>query len=110
VRVWSTKIVTGVWHDFMVHKRFATDKSGWLEVWFDGQQVTFSNGSTRLSNQQTMLTGATSANFSMMQYRSASMFPVSQYPNGLSIYFDELQVGTSRSSVELTSSLLASMP
>jgi hypothetical protein len=110
VRVWSAKIVYGVCHDFVVHTRSATDKSGWLEVWFDGQQVTFSNGSTRLSNQQTMLTGATSANFSMMQYRSASMFPVSQYPNGLSIYFDELQVGTSRSSVELTSSLLASMP
>jgi len=110
VRVWSTKIVTGVWHDFMVHKRFATDKSGWLEVWFDGQQVVFDNGSTRLTGQQTMLSGATSANFSMMQYRSAGMFPVSQYPNGLTIYFDELRVGTSRSSVELTSSLLASMP
>jgi hypothetical protein len=45
-----------------------------------------------------------------MQYRKAGMFPVSQYPNGLTIYFDELRVGSSRSSVELTSSLLASVP
>jgi hypothetical protein len=108
-RVWSTKVTTGVWHDWMVHKRFATDKSGWLEVWFDGQQVTFSNGSTRLTNQQTMLTGATSANFGLLQYRSAGMFPVSSYPNGLTIYFDEARVGTTRESVQ-TSALLASAP
>jgi len=107
-RVWSTKIVTGVWHDFVVHKRFATDKSGWLEVWFDGQQVTFSDGSTRLTNQQTMLTGATSANFSLMQYRSAGMFPVSSYPNGLTVYFDEARVGTTRDVVDVSSTLLAS--
>ena len=107
VRVWSAKIVTGAWHEFIVHKRFATDKSGWLEVWFDGQQVTFSNGSTRLTGQQTMLSGATSANFSMMQYRSANMFPVRQYPNGLTIYFDEARVGSTRDVVELSSPLLA---
>jgi hypothetical protein len=108
-RVWSTKVTTGVWHDWLVHKRFATDKSGWLELWFDGQQATFSNGSTRLTGQQTMLTGATTANFSLMQYRSAGMFPVSSYPNGLTIYFDEARVGTTRESVE-TSALLASAP
>jgi len=110
VHVWSAPATAGVWHTWLVHKRFATDKSGWLEVWFDGQQVTFSNGSTRLTNQQTMLTGATSANFSLMQYRHAGMFPVSSYPNGLTIYFDEARVGTSRSAVELQSSLFASLP
>jgi len=72
--------------------------------------VTFSNGSTRLTNQQTMLTGATSANFSLMHYRHAGMFPVSSYPNGLTLYFDEARVGTSRSAVELQSTLFASIP
>jgi hypothetical protein len=110
VRVWSAPATPGVWHTWLVHKRFATDKSGWLEVWFDGQQVTFSNGSTRLTNQQTMLTGATSANFSLMHYRHAGMFPVSSYPNGLTLYFDEARVGTSRSAVELQSTLFASIP
>jgi hypothetical protein len=110
VHVWSAPATPGVWHTWLVHKRFATDKSGWLEVWFDGQQVTFSNGSTRLTNQQTMLTGATSANFSLMHYRHAGMFPVSSYPNGLTIYFDEARVGTSRSAVELQSTLFASIP
>lgn len=109
--VWDgPKVTTGIWHDFMVHKRFATDKSGWVELWFDGQQVRFNNGQTRLTNQQTMLTGATAAGFQLMHYRHANMFPVSKYPNGLTIYFDEARVGTSRSDVELSSSLLAALP
>jgi len=36
-----------------------------------------------------------------MQYRSAGMFPVSQYPDGLTIYFDEAKVGTTRESIGL---------
>jgi hypothetical protein len=55
-----------------------------------------------------MLTGATSANFSLMQYRSAGMFPVSSYPNGLTVYFDEARVGTTRDVVDVSSTLLAS--
>jgi hypothetical protein len=109
VRVWSAPATTGVWHDFMIHKQFATDKTGWLEGWFDGQPIVWSNGSTRLTNQQTMLSGGSNADFALLQYRSAGMFPISAYPNGLTVYMDEARVGTTRDSVELPPSTLASV-
>ena len=111
IHVWNgPAVTTGVWHDVVWHKRFATDKSGYIEMWFDGQQVVWYNGTTRLTNQQTMLTGATNANFSLMQYRKAGMFPLSSWPNGFTIYFDEARVGTTRSAVDIQSTLLASAP
>jgi hypothetical protein len=35
-----------------------------------------------------------------MQYRAAGMFPVERYPAGLTIYFDEARVGSTREIVE----------
>jgi polysaccharide lyase-like protein len=100
-RVWEgPAVTTGVWHDFLIHKRFATDRTGWIEGWFDGQPMTFYNGQTRLTDQQTMLTGATAAGFQLMHYRRAGMFPPDEYPDGLTLYFDDGRVGTSREIVE----------
>jgi len=99
-RVWEGPLTSGVWHDWLVHKKLAIDASGFLEVWLDGHPLTFTNGSTRLDRQHTMLAGASSANFSLMQYRAAGMFPVERYPAGLTIYFDEARVGSTREIVE----------
>jgi hypothetical protein len=99
-RVWSGPLTTGVWHDWLVHKKLTPDESGFLEVWLDGRPLTFTNGSTHLGGQQTMLAGATRANFSLMQYRQAGMFPMDRYPDGLTIYFDEARVGSTREVVE----------
>jgi len=99
-QVWEGPLTTGVWHDWLVHKKLTTDATGFLEVWLDGHPLTFINGGTRLSGQHTMLAGARSANFSLMQYRAAGMFPTDRYPRGLTIYFDEARVGTTREIVE----------
>jgi hypothetical protein len=95
-RVWEGPLTTGVWHDWLVHKKLTTDASGFLEVWLDGHPLTFLHGRTRLSGQHTMLAGARSANFSLMQYRAAGMFPMDRWPAGLTIYFDEARVGSTR--------------
>jgi len=101
VRVWDAPVAYGVWHDWLVHRKLALDTSGFLEVWLDGQAVTFDNNSTHLGGQHTMLAGATSANFGVIHYRKAGMFPVANYPNGLTLYFDEVRAGTTRDVVEI---------
>ena len=35
--VWSTPLVRGVWHDFVIHVKWSVN--GWVELWYDGQKV-----------------------------------------------------------------------
>lgn len=38
--VWTTPLVRGQWHDFVLHVKFSDDaKVGFLELWYDGQHV-----------------------------------------------------------------------
>jgi uncharacterized protein (TIGR03382 family) len=38
--VWTTPLVRGKWHDFVLHVKFSDDGSvGFLELWYDGQHV-----------------------------------------------------------------------
>jgi hypothetical protein len=45
---WSTPLVRGVWHDFIIHVKWSSDPSvGGVELWYEGQQVLpFSNAAT----------------------------------------------------------------
>jgi hypothetical protein len=48
---WSMPLVTGRWIDYVLHERFGHD--GWIELWINGERMTFKNGDQRL-NMQTM--------------------------------------------------------
>jgi uncharacterized membrane protein YgcG len=49
-RIWTTPLVTDSWHSFVVAIKVSADiQAGYLELWFDGKQQTFSTGKTRFS-------------------------------------------------------------
>jgi hypothetical protein len=100
---WQMPIVTGQWITVLLHERFAAD--GWVEMWVNGQPITFfSSGSSYNPNQiaptehLTMQTmdksnngGANSAKIA--NYREVGMF------DSLTVYFGALRVGRTRASV-----------
>lgn len=89
---WRMPLVKGRWVSVLLHERFASD--GWVEMWIDGQQVSFFGNTTRLA-MQTMDSsndgGPNSAK--IMQYREAGMF------DSASVYFGPLKLGATRESV-----------
>ncbi len=100
---WKAPLVRGEWNTVLVHERFAAD--GFVEMWVNGQQITFfASGGYNPSQappttQLAMATmdgsndaGANSAK--IMQYREAGMFEAG------SIYFGPLLLGESRAAVE----------
>jgi hypothetical protein len=100
---WQMPLQTGRWVKLLLHERFATD--GWVEMWIDGQQVTFfssasynpsGHAATERLEMETMDSsnngGANAAK--IMQYREAGMFETA------SVYFGPLLLGDSRESVE----------
>jgi hypothetical protein len=89
---WRTPLARGSWVSVLLHERFATD--GWVEMWINGQQVSFFNRETKL-NMQTMdsSNGAGANAAKIMQYRKAGMF------ESASVYFGPLKLGTTRESV-----------
>ncbi|MDX6626009.1 MAG: hypothetical protein QOE56_998 [Solirubrobacterales bacterium] len=94
---WEMPLQKGVWVDLLLHERFATD--GWVEMWIDGQPVTFFPGKSTATQRLAMQTmdssnsgGPNSAK--IMQYREAGMFDTG------TVYFGALSLGESRESVE----------
>jgi hypothetical protein len=57
VAYWSTPLVLGTWHDFIVHVLWSSDATvGGVEVWYDGQHVLpFTNGATLFSGMSIYL-------------------------------------------------------
>jgi hypothetical protein len=47
VNFWHTPLRLGVWNEFVVHVHLEKDLTGWVELWYDGQQQTSINGKTR---------------------------------------------------------------
>jgi hypothetical protein len=99
---WQMPLVKSKWVNVMVHERFARD--GWIEMWIDGQPITFfgsgtydPNGvapTTRLA-METMDSsndGATNSIY-LQSYRKVGMFP------SLTSYEGPMRIGTSRASV-----------
>lgn len=47
VNFWNTPLRLNAWNTFVVHVHLAIDTTGWVELWYNGQPQTFSNGQTR---------------------------------------------------------------
>jgi hypothetical protein len=95
-------LVKGSWVRVMVHERFASD--GWIEMWVNGQPITFFGSGTYNPNQvepttrlamQTMdASNSGSANSIYLQsYRQRGMFP------SVTIFEGPLTIGMTRTSV-----------
>jgi hypothetical protein len=100
---WQMPIVKGRWITVLLHERFASD--GWVEMWVDGQPITFftSGGynpnqvapTTRLEMQTMDKSNDAGPNAAKIaNYRLEGMF------NTLTVYFGALKVGETRESVE----------
>jgi Polysaccharide lyase len=100
---WQMPLVRGSWVSVMVHEKFGTE--GWVEMWIDGQQITFFSsggynpdnvGATSRLGMETMDSsndgGANS--IYLMSYRKVGMF------NSVSLDQGPLSIGTTRASVE----------
>lgn len=99
---WQQKRVTGQWVDVLVHFRFARD--GWVELWIDGQQVTFFDQdrhnpleiapTTRLEYKLMDYCNDKGPNFLVLQnYRERGMF------DSTTVYHGPTMLGTTRASV-----------
>jgi outer membrane biosynthesis protein TonB len=99
---WQMPLTRERWVHFLIHERFGSD--GWLELWVDGQQITFfSSGAynprqvapTQRLEMETMDSsndGSPNAIY-LQSYRKKGMFP------SLTVYHGPLTIGTTRASV-----------
>jgi hypothetical protein len=85
-------LVKGSWITVLLHERFATD--GWVEMWINGQQVSFFGRETKL-NMQTIdgSNGGGPNSARISQYRQKGMFETG------TLYYGPLKIGTTRESV-----------
>jgi hypothetical protein len=93
---WEEPLRKGVWITVLTHERFATD--GWVEMWIDGNQVTFFSGKPAATQKLEMQTMDRSNNgggnsVRIAQYREADMFETG------TLYFGAVKLGESRESV-----------
>jgi hypothetical protein len=99
---WEMPMVRDQWVSVLVHERFASD--GWIEMWINGQSVTFFGGGTYNPNDvaptrrlpmQTMDSSNDQGPNSiyLQSYRQLGMFP------SLTTYAGPLKIGASRTSV-----------
>lgn len=100
---WKQPLPRDQWVRVLLHERF--DQHGWVEMWIDGQQITFfARGSSDNRNHEAptrrlhMATadwsndeGANAAK--IMQYREQGMFETA------TVYFRALKIGTTRAAV-----------
>lgn len=100
---WQMPLVRNQWIDVVVHESFAAD--GWVEMWVNGQQITFFGADTYNPNHEgptTRLAMATrdhsndqGPNFTVIQsYRKANMF------SSVSLFQGPMAIGRTRESVE----------
>lgn len=100
---WQVPVIRDSWVSVMVHERFGSE--GWVEMWIDGQQITFfGSGSYNPRHEPTTnrLQMATrdhsndeSNNFTVIQsYRKANMFDT------VSLFQGPMTIGKTRASVE----------
>lgn len=89
---WKTPLIKGSWVSVLLHERFASD--GWVEMWINGQQVSFFGREAKLAMQTMDSSNGGGANAAkIMQYREAGMFETG------SVFFGPLKLGTTRESV-----------
>jgi hypothetical protein len=89
---WSMPLVKGSWTTVLLHERFGSD--GWVEMWINGQPVSFFGRETKLSMQtKDGSNGGGPNSVRISQYRQAGMFETG------TLFFGALKIGTSRESV-----------
>ncbi len=102
---WSVPLVRNQWVDVLLHERFGSD--GWVEMWIDGQQVTFFGASNTVSynpngesptQRLSMKTMDASNNGGpnsayLQNYRAAGWI------ESLTVYHGPMKIGTTHSSV-----------
>jgi hypothetical protein len=100
---WQMPLVRDKWIDVVIHERFAAD--GWVEMWVDGQQVTFFGSDTYNPDDEAATTRLSMAtrdhsndegpNFTVIQsYRKAGMF------SSVSLFQGPMAIGRTRAAVE----------
>ncbi len=93
---WQMPLVRGRWVELLLHERFASD--GWVEMWIDGQRVTFFPGAGNSTDRLAMATmdssnGGSANHAKLMNYREAGMF------ESVTVYFGSLRIGETKASV-----------
>jgi hypothetical protein len=99
---YKSTLIKGQWNDVLVHEKFA--EQGFLELWINGQQISFYtsggyNPSRHAATTKLEMATMDSSNnggpnsAKIMQYRQLGMFETG------TIFFSGLQVGASRTSV-----------
>jgi len=98
---WQMPLVKNQWVSFLVHERFGSD--GWIELWVNGQPVTFFAGTynpnhvaaTQHLAMQTMdsSNNAQPNSIYLQQYRKKGMYP------SLTVYQGPLKIGRTRAAV-----------
>ena len=87
VAIWSTPLVRGVWHDFVLHAIWSSDPDlGFIELWYDGQKVIAGKA------VQTLFPGMVNY-LKQGLYRDASITPVGV------VYHDGMTMGTTLADV-----------
>ena len=87
VTLWSTPLVRGVWHDFVLHVVWSANPDlGFLELWYDGQKVIDGKA------WQTLFAGQDNY-LKQGLYRDASIKPTAV------VYHDGMTIGTSLADV-----------
>jgi hypothetical protein len=47
--LWVGPPIDAQWHNYIFHVKFATDDTGFIELWYDGVQQTFKTGGTKVN-------------------------------------------------------------
>lgn len=100
---WQMRLPRRRWVEVLMHQRFAPD--GWVEMWIDGEPVTFFeagsfNPNGEAPTQRLMMATVDASNgegpnhAKIMQYREAGML------DSATVYFGALKVGATREAVE----------
>lgn len=100
---WQMRLPRRRWVEVLMHQRFAPD--GWVEMWIDGERVTFFDAGSFNPNgapatQRLEMATVDSSNgegpnhAKIMQYREAGML------DSATVFFGALKVGATRAAVE----------
>jgi len=99
-QVWTAPLARDRWVDFVVHVKWSMDEDGFVELWLDGRRQTFSvNGLQRLPMQTIEDDQLDGVQTIPTNYRRRGIFP-----GAITIYHDEVKVGTSYAAVAPRSS------
>jgi hypothetical protein len=93
---WFGPAVDGNWHTAILFVHFATDNTGYVQLWWDGVQQTFSNGSTTFNGPTLTISpdGQYHEALDIDSYRAFNAMP-----GTVTIYHGAPAIGTTYSSV-----------